>query len=267
MKQVDGDCLRVFTRLGYYHGWIESILQSKQLSTLITTKTYECNMYKVSCGCSVENVVLSSTRIIAGEEAVPHSWGMVVSIRLNDSVEHSCGGSILSSFYVLTSAHCVENGLPREISIAAGMHNRIEDFIVLRYAHKIFIHPDWNGNNTNYQNDIALLYVFPPLPVDGNDNLVRTCLPYGLSSSEITNHPSDGSHLAVVGWGSSHNDDRNLSVTLQQTSLYVLDNTDSSCSQLIADADKQFCAGPQRSGAKNTFITIRRERTFLPSLF
>ena len=240
MRETDGNCLKVYTRLAYYREWIESILKSENLTSMTTVvtatdspttvvETYECNKYKVSCGCSIKNVVLSSTRIIGGEEAVPNSWGMAVSIRLNDSVPYSCGGSIVSQFYILTSAHCVENGLPLEISVHAGVHNRIEDFVILRYAHRIYIHPNWNGSDGTYQNDIALLYIFPPLPVDGNDYLARTCLPYTSSLNETINYPSNGSHLSVVGWGSTHHDNNETAATLQQASVYMLDSNDPVC--------------------------------------
>jgi secreted trypsin-like serine protease len=202
-------------------------------------------------------------RISGGEEAVPHSWSMTVSVRLNDSEQHSCGGSILSQSYILTSAHCVDSALPLEVSIAAGMHNRIEDFSIIRYAHKIFIHPNWNRSDGTYQNDIAILYLLPPLPVDGNDNLARTCVPYTSSLNESVNYLSDGSHLIIVGWGSTENNNNDMSVTLQQASMYTRDNNDSICSQSIYDTEKQFCAEIQRGGKKEGLIIVLRKLFFL----
>jgi secreted trypsin-like serine protease len=212
------------------------------------TTTYECNIHKASCGCSIENVVLSPGRVIGGEEAVSHSWAMVVSVRLNDSVQHLCGGSILTQSYIITSARCVDGVPSIDMSVAAGMHNRITDFEIIRYVHNIYIHPHWNASDGTYQNDIALLYVFPPLPVSGNDNLARTCVPYISSSNETVNHPSHGSHLALVGWGSTQNGSHNFSDTVQQSSLYTIDNNDANCLQSIHDIEKQFCAGMSGGG-------------------
>lgn len=218
-------------------------------------KTYECDIQKVRCGCSVRNVVLSSTRIIGGEEAVPHSWSMTVSVRLNNSEQHSCGGSILSQSYVLTSAHCVNDALPLKVSVAAGMHDLIQDFFPLRYVHEIFIHPNWNRSDDTYQNDIAILYLLPPLPVDGSENLVRTCVPYTSSMNDT--------HLAIVGWGSTQNDNNSMSATLQQASMYTQDTDDSLCSQTIYDAEKQFCARMQRGGKEYGLSIIFEETSLL----
>lgn len=257
IKETNGNCMKVFTRLGSYHHWIESVLSSEQSNTSISVETYRCNVNKVSCGCTAENVVLSSGEdATSSEEAIPHSWGMVVFIRLNDFVEYSCGGSIISHSYVLTSAHCVENGLPQEISVVAGMHSRMEDFVNLRYVRRIFIHPQWNRNDSTYQNDIALLNVFPPLPVNSNIKLASACVPYGIPSYNISNYPSNGSHLVIAGWSSTRTNDSNPPVTLQQASVYVLDNEDPTCLESIHDRERQFCATALTTGLKSMFKTI-----------
>ncbi len=250
--------MSIYTRLAYYHEWIKSALTSKSLSsfTMATTTdsitnraiTYECDVYTVPCGCSAENVELSLTRIVGGEEAIPYSWTMTVSIRLNDSVEHSCGGSILTNDYILTSARCVDGVSMMEISIAAGIHNRVEDFPIVRYVHDIYIHPDWTGSDGTYRNDIALLRIFPPLPVGGNGFITRTCVPYFSSVNETVNYPLNGSHLIITGWGSTQYGNNNMSDTLQQASVYMIDNNDPICQQSIHDVETQFCAGIQGGG-------------------
>ncbi len=258
--------------MAYYHEWIGSVLNSKSLTsfTMATTTdsitnlttTYECNISKVSCGCSINNVVLSPMRIIGGEEAVPHSWAMAASIRLNYSEIHSCGGSILTSTYILTSAHCIDGASLLEISIIAGIHNRIEDFARIYYVHGIYIHPNWNGSDGTYRNDIALLYILPPLPVDGNANFARTCVPYISSPNETISYPSNGSHLAIIGWGSTQYNNNIMSDTLQQASVYTIDNSDSICFQSIYDVEKQFCAGMQEGGNEKYLYSCFLEKYF-----
>jgi secreted trypsin-like serine protease len=212
------------------------------------TTTYECNIDKVSCGCSIENVVLSTMRIIGGEEAVPHSWAMAVPILLNDLATYSCGGSILTESHILTSAHCIDGKSLIEMFIVAGIHDQIQDFPVIRYVHDIYIHPNWNGSDGTYRNDIAVLRIFPPLPIDGNFYLARTCVPYISSLNEAVNYPSNGSHLAIIGWGSTQYGNDTISNTLQQASLYMVDNNDPICVESIYDVEKQFCAGMQGRG-------------------
>ncbi|CAF3413027.1 unnamed protein product [Rotaria sp. Silwood1] len=252
-EERSGTCLGIYTRLSYYLEWIESVLNLNSLTSSsiarnidsITNRaiTYKCNRLMVSCGCSKENVELSSAKIIGGEEAIPFSWSMIVSIRLNNFDEHSCAGTILTESYILTSAHCVAGTLVWDVSIAAGMHNRITDFSMIRYVTEIYIHPNWSGNDGTYRNDIAILRISPPLSMPGILGLTRICVPYINSMAETVNYPSTGSHLVIVGWGSTQYDYNSTSDTLQQTSIYMIDNNDPICQESIHDVEKQFCAG------------------------
>ncbi|CAF0857061.1 unnamed protein product [Adineta ricciae] len=252
-KYTDDSYIGVVTSLHHYYNWLESIVNTPNFRTLsigVTANvarnvptTYECSVHSTSCGCSGENVKLSSTRIFGGEEAVPYSWSMVVSIHFNDSDEPSCTGSILTGSYVLTSAGCVDGASEMDLHIVAGVHNRLEDFPTIRYVQKIHIHPDWNRSDHTYGNDIALLYVFPPLPINGRGNPALTCVPHINSLTESVNYPLQGSQLVMVGWGSAGDDSHAMSETLQQVSIDVSNKNDPNCIKNVRDADKQFCAG------------------------
>jgi hypothetical protein len=230
--------------------------ENDTLTTIVTTTdpttklpiVYNCRTQKVSCGCSAENVKLTPGRIIGGEEAVSNSWSMIVSIRLNDFDQHSCGGSILTQFYILTAAHCVDRASVMDISIIAGVHNRIEDFPTIRYVQDVYIHPNWNRNDGTFRNDIAILRIFPPLNVDGNGNIARTCVSHVNSLNEIVNFPPNGNHLAIIGWGATQYGNSSISDTLEQASVYVIDNDDPICQQSIYDVKKQFCTGAYGGG-------------------
>jgi secreted trypsin-like serine protease len=70
--------------------------------------TYTCDK-SVSCGCSYNNVILPPSRIVGGNDAVPNSWSMVVSLRNIKTNRFFCGGTILSDSFILTAVHCVTN--------------------------------------------------------------------------------------------------------------------------------------------------------------
>ncbi|CAF3394991.1 unnamed protein product [Rotaria socialis] len=248
---ADGNCLRIYTRLAYYQEWIESIVNSKNLKSSNIANApmiYECNPTTTECGCSRENVALSSAKIFGGEEAVPFSWSMIVSVRLKNSEEHSCSGTILTAYYILTSADCVDGASDFEVTIAAGIHDRITDFAMIRYAHEIYIHPHWNKSDGTYRNDIAILRIFPPLSIPGGFSLARTCISYTNSKNETINYPSAGSNLVVVGWGSTRYNESYFSDTLHQAGINMIDNNDSICQAVIHDVEKQFCAGAYEKG-------------------
>ena len=44
------------------------------------------------------------SRIVGGEDAIPHSWPWQVSVQGYGS--HYCGGSIIAPKWVVTAAHC-----------------------------------------------------------------------------------------------------------------------------------------------------------------
>jgi hypothetical protein len=54
-----------------------------------------------------------------------------------------------------------------------------------------------------------------------------------------------------------------MSATLQQASVYTLDNNDSICSESIYNAEKQFCAEIQRGGKKDGLSVVLKKIFFL----
>uniref|UniRef100_A0A669QZ76 Peptidase S1 domain-containing protein n=1 Tax=Phasianus colchicus TaxID=9054 RepID=A0A669QZ76_PHACC len=57
------------------------------------------------CGMPSNQPRFIFSRIIGGEEAVPHSWPWQVSIQISD--QHICGGAVLDKEWVVTAAHSV----------------------------------------------------------------------------------------------------------------------------------------------------------------
>ena len=51
------------------------------------------------------------SRIVEGEEAIPHSWPWQAEILVRDEdsgqLNFKCGGTLVTSLYVVTAAHCV----------------------------------------------------------------------------------------------------------------------------------------------------------------
>jgi secreted trypsin-like serine protease len=231
----------VYSRLANAHGWIHSRINDRDAQQEASV-TYQCNSYEQGCGCGPESVIISSEHIDEGEEAVPFSWTMTVSIRLNDSDEHACSGSILTGFYILTSARCIDGAVPFDISVVAGVHNRIEDFPSVRYIQDVYVHPQWHATNGTGQNDIALLRVFPPFNVPAAGFLARVCIPYATYPSEIMTLPPNASELVVVGWRSTRNGQTTVFEDLQQARVTTLDANAPLCQQSIRDSGKQFCA-------------------------
>ncbi|MBW3909087.1 trypsin-like serine protease, partial [Neisseria meningitidis] len=57
------------------------------------------------CGTpAISPVITGYSRIVNGEEAVPHSWPWQVSLQ-DYTGFHFCGGSLISENWVVTAAH------------------------------------------------------------------------------------------------------------------------------------------------------------------
>jgi secreted trypsin-like serine protease len=241
-----------YTRLAYYHDWIIENIRSRSETTenptspiYITTQnpttTYECDKHTVSCGCGRRHVQVSYSN---NYEAVPYSWSTIVSIRLNHQSKHSCSGSILSEYYILTSASCLANASSYGITIVAGIHNHSEDSGIYRKVDQIFFHPNYLGPVNNHAHDIAILHVTERLPLADNLFLNQICLPqkYNALPDSIF-YPAPGARLLVIGWGLMNCVNQTEQQLLQQIQLSAMSNTEKSCSILDNHKHIQFCAG------------------------
>ncbi len=140
------------------------------ISTLTHRQKYACRS-TAPCGCSIERAIL--LKIVGGETVRKRSWGWVVSLTQYSNHTHFCGGSILSSSWILTAAHCVSNQHASDIMIHAGSTN-LQYSSQKRQVAKIFSHPAFDPYT--YENDIALIQLSSPLDMNDPD-LAKICLP------------------------------------------------------------------------------------------
>jgi hypothetical protein len=129
---------------------------------------YPCDP-SASCGCSTNSAVLS--RIVGGEPANSSTWGWTVSISIADT--YLCGGSIISSSWVVTAAHCANGFVASQFTIYAGS-NIVFDGTQIQTASQVIVHPSYNP--ATYENDIALLQLASPLSMS-DLGVSQICLP------------------------------------------------------------------------------------------
>ena len=233
----------IYTRLAYYRDWIDSITFSGSFTTTPSPPiTYQCDHITMSCGCGYNAVALTPSRIVGGEEAVPYSWSMIVSIRTRSTNRHFCGGSILSDSYILTAAHCLDDETPDAISVVAGIHNQSER-AESHYVDAFYIHPNWSSTSRERRNDIALLHLSEPLDFANNLFLQRTCVPDSQPTTSLVEYPANRTRLAVIGWGTTRSGDSSSAPeTLQQAEVFLIHHTDPTCNRSLYDIERQFCA-------------------------
>lgn len=131
---------------------------------------------------------IQTRMIVGGSEASPTAWPWQIAV-LDRKKRLICGGTLITSEFVLTAAHCVTTNM----HIIAGEYNLVE-----REGHeqekrvaRTFKHPQYNKNNVD--NDIALLKLETPLVL--NDKVWPACLP------EQNEELKPESMATILGWG------------------------------------------------------------------
>ncbi|XP_048824011.1 chymotrypsin-C-like [Lagopus muta] len=194
------------------------------------------------------------SRVVGGEEATPHSWPWQVSLQYKYSGgwSHTCGGTLISSSWVLTAAHCYSKSLMYRVAL--GKHNltKVEDGEVMAEVEDFIVHEEYDSisitwfsmgfgwrSSTSFgwwlskgfgwlcymgfchcSNDIALIKLSEP--VEESDTIQAASLPP--SGLELEN----GYPCVVTGWGTLWTNGP-LAEVLMQAVLPVVDYA--TCSQ------------------------------------
>ncbi|XP_004373466.1 brain-specific serine protease 4 [Trichechus manatus latirostris] len=141
---------------------------------------------------------LQLNRIVGGEDSADAEWPWVVSIQKNGT--HHCAGSLLTSRWVVTAAHCFKGRLnkPSQFSVLLGVWQL--DNPGLR-SQKVGIawvqpHPMYSWKE-GARADIALVRL--ERPIQFSERILPICLP------DNSVHFPPNTDCWIAGWGSIYN--------------------------------------------------------------
>ncbi|XP_037799781.1 chymotrypsin BI-like [Penaeus monodon] len=153
-------------------------------------------------------------RIVGGTEATPHSWPHQVALFIDDM--YFCGGSLISSEWVLTAAHCMDGAGFVEVVLGAHNIRHNEPSQVTMTSTNFFTHEHWNSHTLT--NDIALIRL--PSAVGFNNYISTVKLP----SSDV----AVGKIVTPTGWGRPSDNAGGISDVLRQVNVPIMATADCS---------------------------------------
>jgi len=139
-------------------------------------------------GASIAAPSGNGGRVVNGTDTDIEDWPYMVSVRARNS--HSCGGTVIHPFWVLTAAHCTQSATPNYYTIRHSATNLLYDIDdrTVNIA-EVINHPNYNPSQ-RYIHDISLIRLSTPI------SLPR----YAILPQQFEDVEQD-TPATLIGWG------------------------------------------------------------------
>ncbi|XP_018319741.1 chymotrypsin-1-like [Agrilus planipennis] len=182
-----------------------------------------------------------STRIVNGEDTKTGQFPFMVSVKYRGS--HNCGGTIISSKWILTAAHCILVNYVSLMTILYGtihLQNGRNPVNNTAKVARAIVHENYQDYG-GYENDIGVIELEDEIEINGLAN------PILLNTRERTF--ALGTRGILVGWGYNKTNGT-VPDTLQYTAIEVFDSSYciNSYNSSVLNPAVHICAGLVHGG-------------------
>ena len=131
-------------------------------------------------------------RIVGGTAVPDGKYQFMTSLR-SAAGSHFCGGSLISSRYVLTASHCVSGKSTSQVNVVVGRTTLSGTGGQARSVARIIMHPNY-GSPVGYAHDAALLEL---------SSDVTGIAPIRVADAADDTYEAPGNSLTTAGWGTT----------------------------------------------------------------
>ncbi|KAI3358672.1 hypothetical protein L3Q82_015075 [Scortum barcoo] len=198
--------------------------------------SFVLTFFSISCNTShAVSVAAADDKVVGGYECPRHSVPYQVSLNAG---YHFCGGSLISSQWVVSAAHCYKS----RVQVRLGEHNIAVNEGTEQWidAAKLIKHPQYHSYNLD--NDIMLIKLLSQ-PAALNSFVQTVALP--------TRCPVADENCMVSGWGNMSASGSNFPDSLQCLRQPIIDDRICKNAYPHLFTDNMLCSGFMHGGASS----------------